>query len=343
MINVGIVGATGYTGLELLRILSTHPEVSIQCVTSRTEQGKSVAEIFPALRGRVELNFVVPDTATLAECDAVFFATPNGTAMLQVPALLEKDVKIIDLSADFRIKDAQLWSEWYKLEHACPDLLSTAVYGLTEINRELIKQAELVANPGCYPTAVQLGFIPLLEQGLVDKSSLIADAKSGISGAGRGTQLHTQFCESADSFKAYAADGHRHLPEIKQGLQLAAEESVELVFVPHLLPINRGIEATLYARLLDQQVDLQALYNKRYKDEPFVDVMPPGSYPDTASVRGSNMCRIACFTPQAGNTAVISVVEDNLVKGAAGQAVQNMNLMFCLNETTGLLHLPLLP
>ncbi|MGI9229568.1 MAG: N-acetyl-gamma-glutamyl-phosphate reductase [Gammaproteobacteria bacterium] len=343
MINVGIVGASGYTGLELLRILSAHPEIKISCVTSRSEQGRGVAEIFPALRGRIALQFVVPAEAPLSDCDVVFFATPHGAAMLQVPALLNAGVKVIDLSADFRLQDAAEWEHWYKSPHACPELLQQAVYGLTEINREQIRSAQLIANPGCYATAVQLGFIPLLEQGLVDKTTLVADAKSGVSGAGRNTQPHTQFCETAESFSAYAVDGHRHLPEIMQGLRSAATDSVELVFVPHLLPINRGIEATLYARLSDKQTDLHTLFRERYKDETFIDVMPPGDHPDTASVRGSNLCRIACFTPQSGDTAVISVVEDNLVKGAAGQAIQNMNLMCGIDEASGLLHLPITP
>ncbi len=343
MVNAGIVGASGYTGLELMRILSGHPGVALRCVASRSEQGRPVAAVFPSLRCRISLEFIAPDTAALAGCDVVFFATPHGTAMQAAPPLLEAGVKVIDLSADFRLQDAQLWSTWYGLEHTSPGLLNQAVYGLTEIHRELIKQADLVANPGCYPTAVLLGFIPLLEQGLVDVTGLVADAKSGISGAGRQVQLNTQFCESADTFSAYAADGHRHLPEMREGLQQLTGEDVGLVFVPHLLPINRGIEATLYAPLLNRQVDLHAIYAERYQDEAFIDVMPPGSCPDTASVRGSNMCRIACFVPEAGEMAVISVVEDNLVKGAAGQAVQNMNVMFGLDETAGLLHLPVLP
>jgi len=336
MINIGIVGATGYTGIELMRLLSGHPEAGLGIVTSRTEAGRSVGDLFPALRRHINLAFSQPDAKELRHCDLVFFATPNGTAMREVPALLEAGVRIIDISADFRLRDAGIWSEWYGGKHACPDLLAEAVYGLPEMQREAIRSARLVANPGCYPTAVQLGFLPLLEAAMVDTSSLIADAKSGVSGAGRKEAMRTQFCESSDSFSAYGASGHRHLPEIRQGLQSVSDSPVELVFVPHLVPMIRGLHATLYARLNDDSVDLQSLYESRYRDEPFVDVMPSGSHPNTNTVRGANICRLACHRPRGGNTALVLAVEDNLVKGAAGQAVQNMNIMFGLPETTGL-------
>lgn len=337
MIKTGIVGATGYTGVELMRLLARHPQVRLEAVTSRSESGKAVADHFPSLRGIVDMNYVAPDVAHLSKCDLVFFATPNGTAMESTPALLEKGVRVIDLSADFRLKDVAEWERWYGLKHACPQLLAEAVYGLPELNRDSIRKARLVANPGCYPTAVQLGLLPLLENRLVRPDSLIADAKSGVSGAGRKMSLMYHFCESSDSFMAYAASGHRHLPEILQGLRSVTEEKVSLVFVPHLLPMIRGIHATLYASLLDSSVDLQAIYEQRYRDEPFVDVLPPGSHPNTNTVRGTNVCRIAVHRPQQGNTALVLAVEDNLVKGAAGQAIQNMNLMFDLPETTGLL------
>jgi N-acetyl-gamma-glutamyl-phosphate reductase len=336
MIKIGIVGATGYTGIELMRLLAGHPEVEPLVITSRSEAGRPVSELFPSLRGWLDLSFSNPDSKQLHDCDLVFFATPNGTAMHRVPGLLESRIRVIDLSADFRLKDAAVWSEWYGEQHACPDLLDTAVYGLPEMQREAIRSAQLVANPGCYPTAVQLGFLPLLEAGLVDPDSLIADAKSGVSGAGRKQAMRTQFCEAADSFSAYGAHGHRHLPEIRQGLQSVSNAPVHLVFVPHMLPMIRGIHATLYARLKDTSVDLQALYEERYRDEPFVDVMPPGSHPNTNTVRGGNLCRLACHRPQDGDTALILAVEDNLVKGAAGQAIQNMNLMFDFPEITGL-------
>jgi N-acetyl-gamma-glutamyl-phosphate reductase len=342
MLKIGIVGGTGYTGVELLRILSQHPQVSIEAITSRKEAGMDVAQLFPSLRGRIELKFSDPAEANLDKCDVVFFATPNGIAMKQVPSLLDAGVRIIDLAADFRIKDIALWEKWYGMPHACPELVAEAVYGLPEINRDRIKTARLIANPGCYPTAVQLGFLPLVESGAVDLDHLVADAKSGVSGAGRNAEIHTLFAEAADNFKAYGVSGHRHLPEIRQGLSQAAKHPIGLTFVPHLTPMIRGIHATLYAKLL-KEVDLQALYENRYVNEPFVDVLPAGSHPETRSVRGSNLCRIAVHRPQGGDTAVILSVTDNLVKGAAGQAVQNMNLMFGLPETLAITHVPLFP
>ena len=343
MIKVGIIGGTGYTGVELLRLLAQHPEVELKVITSRGEAGKLVAEMFPNLRGHVALAFSEPDAKALAACDVVFSATPNGVAMTHARALLAAGVKFIDLAADFRLKDSAVWEKWYGMPHACPELLAEAVYGLPEVNRAQIKTARLVANPGCYPTAVQLGFLPLVEKGLVDIEHLIADAKSGVSGAGRKAELHTHFAEAADNFKAYGVAGHRHLPEIRQELERAAGKAVGLTFVPHLTPMIRGIHATLYARVADTRVDLQALYAQRYASEPFVDVLPPGSHPDTRSVRAANTCRIAVHRPQGGDTVVILSVIDNLVKGAAGQAVQNMNLMLGLPEATGLTQLPVLP
>ncbi len=342
MIKVGIVGGTGYTGVELLRILSQHSEVSIQAITSRKEMGMAVAELFPSLRGRIALKFCDPADAKLDKCDLVFFATPNGIAMQQTRVLLDAGVKVIDLAADFRIKDVSGWEHWYGMSHACPDLVAEAVYGLPEINRDKIKVARLVANPGCYPTAVQLGFLPLIEAGIVDTDHLIADVKSGVSGAGSNAEVHTLFAEASDNFKAYSVPGHRHLIEIKQGLSNITASLVGLTFVPHLTPMIRGIHATLYARLT-ADVDIQALYENRYANEPFLDVLPTGSHPETRSVRGSNFCRIAVHRPQGGDTVVVLTVTDNLVKGAAGQAVQNMNLMFELPETLGIDHIAQLP
>ncbi len=342
MIKVGIVGGTGYTGVELLRILSQHSEVSIQAITSRKEMGMAVAELFPSLRGRIALKFCDPADAKLDKCDLVFFATPNGIAMQQTRVLLDAGVRVIDLAADFRIKDVSGWEHWYGMSHACPDLVAEAVYGLPEINRDKIKVARLVANPGCYPTAVQLGFLPLIEAGIVDTDHLIADVKSGVSGAGRNAEVHTQFAEASDNFKAYGVPGHRHLIEIKQGLSNITASLVGLTFVPHLTPMIRGIHATLYARLT-ADVDIQTLYENRYANEPFLDVLPTGSHPETRSVRGSNFCRIAVHRPQGGDTVVVLTVTDNLVKGAAGQAVQNMNLMFELPETLGIDHIAQLP
>ena len=341
-IKVGIVGGTGYTGVELLRLLALHPNAELTVITSRGEAGLPVADMFPSLRGYVDLKFSDPAQVDLSVCDVVFFATPNGIAMQQTRDLLAKGVRVIDLAADFRIKDIATWEKWYGMTHACPELVAEAVYGLPEINREKIKQAKLVANPGCYPTAVQLGFIPLLESGAIDPTFLIADAKSGVSGAGRKAEVHALLAEAGDNFKAYAVSGHRHLPEISQGLKAMAKKEVDLTFTPHLLPMIRGIHATLYAKLT-KPVDLQKLFEERYANELFVDVLPKGSHPETRSVRGSNQCRIAVHQPQGGDTVVILSVIDNLVKGAAGQAVQNMNIMFGFNETTGLDIVPLLP
>jgi N-acetyl-gamma-glutamyl-phosphate reductase len=342
MIKVGIVGGTGYTGVELLRLLAAHPQVNLQVITSRADAGTLVNKMFPSLRGFVNLAFTHPDEAHLEQCDVVFFATPNGIAMQQVRALLDAGVKVIDLAADFRLQDIGTWEKWYGMTHACPDLVAEAVYGLPEINRAQIKQARLIANPGCYPTAVQLGWLPLLEAGVIDTSYLIADAKSGVSGAGRTAGISNLFSEAGDNFKAYGVAGHRHLPEIKQGLARMVGKEVGLTFVPHLTPMIRGIHATLYGKLT-QDIDLQALFEARYADEPFVDVMPAGSHPETRSVRGANRCRIAVHRPQGGDTVVVLSVIDNLVKGAAGQAVQNMNILFDLPETTALNNVPLLP
>ena len=343
MIKAAIVGGTGYTGVELLRLLAAHPEVELRAITSRSEAGLAVADMFPNLRGHVELAFCEPDQAGLTECDVVFFATPNGVAMQHVPALLEAGVRVIDLAADFRLKDPDEWAQWYGQPHSCPDLLGEAVYGLPEVNRAEVAKARLVANPGCYPTAVQLGFLPLLVNDLVDSSRLIADAKSGVSGAGRKASVGTLLGEASESFKAYAVPGHRHLPEIRQGLQWVTNSTVGLTFVPHLTPMIRGIHATLYAELTGKAADFQQLYESRYANEPFVDVLPAGSHPETRSVRGANMCRISIHRPQGGNTLVVLSVIDNLVKGAAGQAVQNMNIMFGLAETSGLDNIALLP
>ena len=341
-IKAGIVGGTGYTGVELLRLLAQHPHCELRAITSRKEAGMPVADMFPNLRGRVDLRFSEPAAAGLDQCDVVFFATPNGVAMQEARALVAAGVRIIDLAADFRIRDVAVWEQWYKMKHACPELIAEAVYALPEINREQVKNARVVANPGCYPTAVQLGFLPLVEAGCVDLEHLVADAKSGVSGAGRKAETHILHAEAADNFKAYGVPGHRHQPEIAQGLARAAGRAVGLVFVPHLTPMIRGIHATLYARLT-KSVDLQSLYEQRYAGEVFVDVMPAGSHPDTRSVRGANQCRIAVHRPQGGDIVVVLSVIDNLVKGAAGQAVQNMNIMFGFAEDAGLTQIALLP
>jgi len=342
MIKVGIVGGTGYTGVELLRLLAGHPQVELQVITSRSEAGGAVSALFPNLRGFVDLPFSEPDATSLRQCDLVFFATPNGTAMTMTRELLDAGVRIIDLAADFRFRNAALWEQWYGMPHACPELLAEAVYGLPEMNREQLRNARLVANPGCYPTAVTLGFLPLLEAAVADSMHLIADAKSGVSGAGRKAEIGTLLCEASENMKAYGVAGHRHLPEIRENLAQAAGKQPGLTFIPHLAPMIRGIHATLYARV-QKEVDLQGLFHGRYKDEPFVDVLPAGSLPETRSVRGCNTCRIAVHRPGQGDTVVVLSVIDNLVKGAAGQAVQNMNILFGLEETMGLHNAPLLP
>ncbi len=342
MIRAGIVGGTGYTGVELLRILALHPDVQVSAVTSRADAGQRVDKIYPSLRGYCDALFSLPETANLLDCDVVFFATPNGTAMTMAGELLDQGIKVIDLSADFRIKEIADWETWYGMTHASPQLVAEAVYGLPELNREAIRQARLIACPGCYPTAVQLGFLPLIEAGLIDSQNLIADVKSGVSGAGRKAELSSLMSEAGESFKAYGVAGHRHLPEIRQGLGLVAGHPVGLTFVPHLTPMIRGIHATLYASL-QQDADLQNLFEQRYQDEFFVDVLPAGSHADTRNVRGSNRCQIAIHRPQGGNTVVILSVIDNLVKGASGQAVQAMNLMFGLAERQGLETVALYP
>lgn len=347
MIKVGIVGGTGYTGVELLRLLAAHPGVELSVITSRTEDGMLVADMFPSLRGHVNLAFSSPEKARLTECDVVFFATPHGVAMAQAPGLLAKGVKVIDLAADFRLQDTATFEKWYGMPHGCPELLSEAVYGIAEINRAAIRTARLVGLPGCYPTTMQLGFAPLLKSAtpMVNESTLIADCKSGVSGAGRKAEVSMLMAEASDNFKAYGVKGHRHLPETVQALEAICGRPIGLTFVPHLVPMIRGMHSTLYAQILPEarDVDFQALYEQHYAGERFVDVMPAGSQPETRSVRASNMLRIAVHRPGSGDLLVILVVQDNLVKGAAGQGVQCMNIMFGLDESLGLSQVPVMP
>ena len=344
-IKVGIIGGTGYTGVELLRLLVVHPNVEVTLITSRSEAGRAVSDLFPSLRGYTDIAFSSPDAEAYKACDVVFSATPNGIAMTHARELYEQGVKLIDLAADFRIKDIAVWEKWYGMDHACPELVEKAVYGLPEVNRSIIKDAQIIANPGCYPTATTLGFLPLIENALVG-SELIADTKSGVTGAGRGASVANLYSEVNESFKAYAVAGHRHHPEISQNLSTVADGDVNLTFVPHLTPMLRGIHATLYSDLRNpsQSLDqIHALYEKRYQDEPFVDVMPLGAHPDTRSVKTSNMCRIAIHKAGGSGKLIVLSVIDNLTKGAAGQAVQNMNIMFSLNESLGLENPAVLP
>lgn len=342
-IRTGIVGATGYTGVELLRLAAMHPNLELRCITSRAEAGLRVDRLFPNLRGHCELAFEDPENARLEDCEAVFFATPHGVALDSAARLLAAGVRVIDLSADFRIRDIAVWEKWYGRRHTAPELVEEAVYGLPEVNRSAIASARLIAVPGCYPTSVQLGFLPLVESGLVDTSRLIASVASGVSGAGRQAKVDNLLTEVSDSLKAYAVAGHRHQPEIEQGLQRISTTPVGLTFVPHLAPMIRGIHATLFATLHDGAADLQALYENRYRNEPAVDVLPAGEHPQTRSVRGTNLCRIAVHRPLDRDTVVVLSVIDNLVKGAAGQGLQNFNIMFGLPEQTALDAPALLP
>ena len=344
MIKVAIVGGTGYTGVELLRLLALHPHAQVKVITSRSEEGVRVADMYPNLRESYpNLAFTVPDADALTSCDVVFFATPHGVAHSLADEILQAGTRVIDLSADFRLEDADEWAQWYGQPHGAPHLLADAIYGLPEVNRDKIKDARLIAVPGCYPTAVQLGLLPLVEAGLADPQQIIASCASGVSGAGRGAKVGSLFCEAGENMMAYGVKGHRHLPEIKQGLSRAAGQPVELTFVPHLVPMIRGIHATLYTTVVDRSVDLQALFEQRYQNEPFVDVLPAGVFPQTRTVKGANMCRIAVQRPQNGDVVVVMSVIDNLVKGASGQAVQNMNIMFGLDESSGLTAIALIP
>ncbi len=355
MIEAAIVGGTGYTGVELIRLLSAHPNVNIKWLTSRSEAGKPVTSIFPSLRGFTDLVYsdLGDDTTdALSQCDVVFFATPHGVAMTQAPKLVAAGVKVIDLAADFRLQSLQAFESWYQHKHACPELLKQAVYGLPEINRDAIKKAAVIGNPGCYPTTAILGLKPLitaqnaLGSALVERR-IIIDAKSGVSGAGRQAKLDLNYAETTDNFKAYGLAGHRHLPEIEQGIQaiLASQIAHRIRFVPHLVPMVRGMFTTIHLGLTDEGVeqDLHSLYVTAYQNEPFIDVMPKGEYPDTRSVRASNRLRIAVYQDNSRHEATVLVVQDNLVKGAAGQAVQCMNVMFGFEETLGLNHVPIVP
>ena len=342
-IKVSIVGGSGYTGIELLRLLALHPHVEILYITSRNDAGKFVCDIYSSLRGVLSHKFVDPDKVELGNSDLVFFATPSGIAMNYAKKLLEKGIKIIDLAADFRIKDVKKWEKWYEMTHKCPDIVEKAIYGLPEVNRNLIKDAQIVANPGCYPTAIQLALNPLLKEGLIDPISIIADAKSGISGAGKKNHNDLLLSEASENFKAYSITGHRHLPEIEENLtKNSTIGEVKVLFTPHLLPISRGIHASIYVNCI-KDFDPSGIFKKYYANEPFVDVLEKNSCPETKSVRGSNICRISYFKVPDTNQLLVLVVIDNLVKGAAGQAIQNMNIMMKFEETLGLQSIPLVP
>ena len=343
MIKAGIVGGTGYTGIELLRLLHNHPEVEVVAISSRSLNGKRADSVFPSLVGHSDLVFSLPDGNDLYKCDVVFFATPHGVAMESARGFINKGIRVIDLGADFRISDPEEWSKWYAMEHTEAQLLSTAVYGLPEHNREAVKNAQLVANPGCYPTAVQLALKPLIANKLVDLSNIIADCKSGVSGAGRGANQAALLCEAGESFKAYAVSGHRHYPEIKQELEATAGAKVGLTFIPHLVPMIRGIFATIYVDLIDQNTNIRPYYEKVYSSERFVKILSDGEYPETRSVKSSNYCQISWQKIPNSNKLVVMSAIDNLVKGASGQAIQNMNIMFGFDEALGLNQIGMLP
>lgn len=355
MISAAIVGGTGYTGIELIRLLSAHPEVSIDLLTSRSEAGTRADEIFPSLRGISDLVFsdLGEETlATLQKCDVVFFATPHGVAMKQAEALTQAGVKVIDLAADFRLQSLVDFEHWYQQPHACPDLLKTAVYGLPELNRDKLVDAMVVGNPGCYPTTAILGLKPIIEAQnqqatRLIESRIVIDAKSGVSGAGRQASIALNYAETTDNFKAYGVTGHRHLPEIEQGISqlLNSQFTHRVRFLPHLIPMIRGMFSSIHLELTEtgQGINWQQVFEDSYASEAFIDVMPKGIYPDTRSVRASNRLRIAVHQDSERHELTVLVVQDNLVKGAAGQAVQNMNVMFGLDETLGLNFAPIVP
>jgi len=345
MLKIAVIGASGYTGVELLRILVGHPEIEICAVTSRQHEGLPINQLFPSLSGFCELLCEPLDVAAIAQrADLVFTALPHKTAMEVVPGFLDAGCKVIDLSADYRLKDQDVYEQWYQ-QHSSPELFSEAVYGLPELYAEELRSARLVANPGCYPTSVILALAPLLKKKLIDPKSLIVDSKSGASGAGRGVKLGSLFCEVNEGFKAYGIASHRHTPEIEQELCGLAGCDIRLNFTPHLLPVNRGILSTCYADLLEGKTteELIELYQQRYSDADFIRVMPGGQLPNIAYVRGTNFCDIGLVSDQhTGRVIVVSAI-DNLVKGAAGQAVQNMNIMYNFPETLGLGIVPIFP
>jgi N-acetyl-gamma-glutamyl-phosphate reductase len=355
MISAAIVGGTGYTGIELIRLLSAHPKVSIDLLTSRSEAGTRADEIFPSLRGISDIVFsdLGEDTlAALQKCDVVFFATPHGVAMQQAEALTASGVKVVDLAADFRLQSLAEFEKWYKQSHACPDLLKSAVYGLPEINRDKLSDAMLVGNPGCYPTTAILGLKPIIalqnqQNERLIESRIVIDAKSGVSGAGRQASLALNYAETTDNFKAYGVTGHRHLPEIEQGVEqlLASQFTQRIRFLPHLVPMIRGMFSSIHLELTESgaAIDWQQEFESSYNGEAFIDVLPTGVYPDTRSVRASNRLRIAIYQDNERRELTVLVVQDNLVKGAAGQAVQNMNVMFGFEESMGLNAAPIVP
>jgi N-acetyl-gamma-glutamyl-phosphate reductase len=345
MKKISIAGATGYTGIELLRLLVKHPEVEIATLTAESHAGKNIAAVAPSLKGWVDQTLVKLSPKVAQECDVLFLALPHTTSMEHVPELLKSDCKIIDLSADYRLHDAQVYGEWYKTPHLNPEVIKKAVYGLPELHRKAIRKAQLVANPGCYPTSAILALAPLVKESWVDTQSIIIDAKSGVSGAGRKLSQTTQFCEANESVTAYGLGEHRHTPEIEQELSALAGQDLTVSFSPHLMPMTRGMLTTAYVNL-QKTVSLDELHNhfaKFYENERFVRVLDAGQYANTAHVAGSNFCDIGVQVDTRNQRAIVTSAIDNLMKGASSQAIQNMNLMLGIDEATGLDAPPLFP
>ncbi len=343
--KVGIIGASGYTGLELVRILAGHPKVEISSLTSERFAGLAIDEVFPSLKGFIDLRFSELSVQKIArEADFIFTALPHGTSMGVVEEFIKRGKRVVDLSADFRLKDLGLYERWYG-KHSCPYLLQEAVYGLPEIYRDEIKEGKLVANPGCYPTGTILALTPLLEEKAISTSGIVVDAKSGASGAGRNPSLTNLFCEVEEGLKAYNVAGHRHAPEMEQELSFRVGDPVTILFVPHLIPINRGILSTIYARVKGELSTEKVcdLYRRRYQNEPFIRLCPPTTFPSTVEVRGSNYCDLGVMVDEASGQLIVISAIDNLVKGGSGQAVQNMNIMCGFPETMGLEQIPIFP
>ena len=339
MINVGIIGSTGYSGTELIRILSNHPEVNISILVSKNFEGKNISDVYPHFTNLIDIDCSILDTLEISQkCDLVFTALPHGISLEIVAELINYGLKVIDLSGDYRYKSSDIYKEWYKINHTHKDLLSTAVYGLSELNRDKIKKGNLIANPGCYPTCSVLSLAPLVSANIIDIHSIIINAVSGVSGAGRTSSLPFQFTECTENFRAYKVASHRHTSEIEQELSLLANKPVVVTFTPHLSPIKRGILVTAYASLTKKvsSCDLYELYNEYYKNQFFIRIRPEGVHPQTKWVAGSNFVDIGITLDSRTNRVVIVGAMDNLMKGAAGQAVQNMNIMCGFDETTAL-------
>ena len=343
--RVGIIGATGYTGLELLRFLIHHPEIEITALTSQKYAGVEIGQVFPALMNYLQTKCEELSVERVSDkTDFVFTAVPHKTAMETVPLFYRQGKRVVDLSADFRFKDAGVYEKWYQ-KHTAPDLLPESIYGLPELHRDKIRGARIVGNPGCYPTGALIGLIPLVKKGLISLEDIIVDSKSGVSGAGRDVVLESLFCEINEGIKAYKIFAHRHTPEIEQELSQMAKKEIKVTFVPHLIPMDRGILSTLYVHLMKKMKteELLKTFQDYYKGEPFIRIYPNGKLPNTKDVRGSNFCDIGLTVSEADGRAVIVTAIDNLVKGASGEAIQNMNIMLGYPETMGLLPTPLFP